>query len=71
MSNPAAGDSMKIDLTIDDIDEEVLAKARNSARALGKTVEQLVEEFLTGFANGSQLDASANESKTSEGLRSA
>ncbi len=38
---------MKIDLTIDDIDEEVLAKVRNHASAIGKTVEQLVEEFLS------------------------
>jgi antitoxin component of RelBE/YafQ-DinJ toxin-antitoxin module len=64
MSDPASGVTMKIDLTIDDIDEEVLAKARRYASTLGKTVEQLVEEFLTGFANDSELDASANESKT-------
>ncbi len=55
---------MKIDLTIDDINEEVLGKVRNYASALGKTVGQLVEEFLSGLANNSQLDASANESKT-------
>ena len=62
--NNRTGSDMKIDLTIDDIDEEVLAKARNYAVAVGKTVEQLVERFLSDLANNSQLDSSAKEPKT-------
>jgi hypothetical protein len=53
---------MKTDLTIDDIDEEVLAKARLSASAMGKTVEQLLVEFLTDFADNPRSDAPPDES---------
>lgn len=53
---------MQIEITIDGIDEEVLAKARDYANSLGKTVEQLIVEFLTDFATDPQFDKPVKKS---------
>ncbi len=52
---------MKTNLIIDDLDEEILSKARKYASTRGKTLEELVEEFLTQFADGSGLDPAAKD----------
>lgn len=43
------------------IDEEVLAKARRRAEALGTSVNQLVREYLERVAGSTDLEADARE----------
>ena len=52
---------MQIEITIDGIDEEVLAKARDYAATIGKTLEQLIVEVLTDFATNPQFDTRVNK----------
>lgn len=50
--------SMNLTLSVDD---QILQKARRRAETLGKSVNQLVREYLEQFAGGASLEALAAE----------